>query len=266
MHKGLRPFINQIHHMDYLDLLTSLPDNSVDLVLTDPPYGMAYVNNNTKNKHKMLAGDGDEFPYDKLAQEAFRILKDDTAIYAFTHWSRFPSHYFDLQSAGFVMKEALMGQKRSPSAIGDLEGSFANNADWCLFAHKGRFKFRETQLVKNRGAGDARERGTVTVAEYKTRFPTCWFGPEYPFSSEPPAIQARYRHPTVKDVRFIEWMIRISTDEGAVIVDPFSGSGTTAAACQRSGRHFIASEYSKKFVEMGRARLGEIVNARPPAK
>lgn len=261
MHPGLEPFINQIHHMDYLDMLRELPDESVDCVLTDPPYGMGYVSHRGEYKHKMLTNDKTDFSYHPLAVEAFRVLKTGGCIYAFTRWDKYPDHYKHLQEAGFIMREPVIGQK-NPSWWG-APGSFEANSDWALFAHKGKgFAFRPTQLVRNRNAGKCPSDSDIPTPEFKTRFPAVWFGPEFPRSTAGRATQAKYKHPTVKGLRFIEWMIMISTDVGGVVVDPFSGSGTTATAAQRTGRNFIASEYSKKFVEMGRARLGELMNAR----
>jgi DNA modification methylase len=192
----------------------------------------------------------------ELGKELYRVLKDNTAIYVFTGWSEYPDHYRQLESCGFAMKEPIICQKR-PSGKTDLYGSFQSNSDWVIFAHKGRFKFRETRLVKNKKAGVIPNKGRKPVPEYKTRFPSCWFGEEYPYSSENSAFQKQHGiyHPTIKGLDFIKSLILLSSDEGDMVVDPFVGSGTTALACQQLNRNYAVSDISYEFCELTKTRL-----------
>lgn len=245
-----------IHCCDYLDLLKQIPSNSVDLVLTDPSFGINYVNNYTHNKHSVLKGDESKFSYLELGKEAFRILKDNTAIFAFTGWSEYPEHYKQLESCGFLMKEPIICRKRD-SGTTDLFGSFQSNCDWVIFAHKGRFKFRKTELVKNKKAGVIPNKGRKPVPEYKTRFPSCWFGEEYPFSTVNSSFQKTHNihHPTIKNAEFLKWLILLSTDENNIVVDPFVGSGSTAVAARQTNRQFIVGDISQEFIDITNNRL-----------
>jgi DNA modification methylase len=139
----------------------------------------------------------------------------------------------------------------------DLYGSFQSNSDWIIFAHKGRFIFKKTQLIKNKRAGTIPNIGRKPVPEYKTRFPSCWFGEDFPYSTENSSFQKKHNlvHPTIKGLKFIEWLILLSTNVGDTVVDPFVGSGTTALACQKLGRNFICGDIDLSFCEMGRKRL-----------
>lgn len=248
--------INQIHCCDYLELLKQVPSSSVSLVLADPPFGINYANNYTKTKHEVLIGDSQKFSYLEFGKEAFRILKDHTAIFVFTGWSEYPDHYKQLESCGFSMKEPIICQKRA-SGTTDLHGSFQSNSDWIIFAHKGKFKFRHTNLVKNKKAGTIPNIGRKPVPEYKTRFPSCWFGEEYPYSTENSSFQKKYgiNHPTIKTVEFFEYCILLSTDEKDTVVDPFVGSGTTASAALKTNRNFIVGDVKPEFCEQAKRRL-----------
>lgn len=241
---------------DYLELLKRIPDNSASLVLSDPPFGINYQNNYTKNQHEVLKGDEAKFSYLEFGREAYRILKENTAIFVFTGWSEYPEHYKQLESCGFSMKEPLICQKRA-SGKTDLYGSFQTNSDWVIFAHKGRFKFKKTNLVKNKKAGVVPNKGRKPVPEYKTRFPSCWFGDEYPWSSENSAYQKANNicHPTIKGLEFCKWLILLSTEPGDLVVDPFVGSGTTAVAAHMSSRSFLVSEINPIFFEIAKKRL-----------
>ena len=179
--------IDTIQCCDYLELLRKVPDASVSLVLTDPPFGIGYQNNYTHEMHEVMAGDDDEFDYVDLARQSFRVLRDDCAFFAYTGWSEYPLHYLDIEGAGFKMQEPLIVQKR-PSGKTNLYGSFQSNADWLLFASKGAFKFRKTELLQNKRAGTVPNIGRKPVGKYKTRFPACWFGKGLPWSDRESSV------------------------------------------------------------------------------
>ncbi|HEV8648985.1 MAG TPA: site-specific DNA-methyltransferase [Actinomycetes bacterium] len=248
--------MNEVTVADYRDLLAGLASESVDAVITDPPFGIGYVNHYTHTRHASVIGDDAPFSYAELARHAYRVLKPDTAFLAFTDWQSYPGHFHDVAAAGFKMKEPLICQKR-PAGTADLYGAFQSNADWILFAHKGRFVFRETQLLRNKRAGTVPNVGRNPVPEYKRRFPSCWFGPEFPSGSENPAslLSRAYPHPTVKTLQLLQWLIALTTDLGGIVVDPFVGTGTTAVAAAQCGRNFIAGDVSPACVAMASRRL-----------
>ena len=237
---------------DYLNFLSKIPDSSVDVVISDPPFGVSYQNHHTHKKFDYIIGDKQKFSYAKLAKECFRVLKPNTAFWLFTGYSTYPDHYKDVKEAGFHLKEPLICQKR-PSGTNDLYGSLQTNSDWVLFAHKGRFLFYETKLLRNKRAGTIPNRGGRPVKEFKTRFPSAWFGTEFPYSTENPAL--KIHHPTPKTVKFIRWLILLSTAENAIVLDPFLGSGTTAIASKLTNRRFIGCDIEQKFVDLAISRL-----------
>jgi len=240
---------------DYKELLSKIPDGSIAAIITDPPFGINYQNNFTHKMHGKIENDAVHFDYTDWAKEAYRILRPDSALFAFTGWSEYPLHYKEIESVGFAMKEPIICQKRA-SGKTDLYGTFQTNSDWIMFAHKGRFRFRQTKLIKNKKAGVIPNKGRKPVPEYKTRLPSCWFGEEYPWSSENSVFQKvnNIYHPTIKGLTFTEWLVLISTDEGDIIVDPFCGSGTTAVAAKKHNRKYICCDISKEHCETAEKR------------
>lgn len=71
---------NRIYCMDCMEFLPQIPDGSVSMILTDPPYGISYQNHFTKRKHRVLKGD-EGIDYGKFARESYRILKGDSHAY-----------------------------------------------------------------------------------------------------------------------------------------------------------------------------------------
>ena len=82
MQENWKNLINKVNCMDANDLLKQLPDKSVDLVVTDPPYGMNFISNHRKEKHKKIIGDSN-FPVE-IVEEFFRVAKK--AVYMFCRW------------------------------------------------------------------------------------------------------------------------------------------------------------------------------------
>lgn len=253
----LTPYYNKdgitIYLGDCLEVMRSL-DIKSDLVLTDPPYGISYQNNFTREKHNRIVGDGGKFSYREWGEEAYRLLKDDAALYAYTHWREYPLHFQEIEECGFSMKEPLIAQK-GESGTGALHSTFKCNADWILFAHKGRFRFRETRLIRNKKAGIVPGKGRPPIREWKKRFPACWFGEEFPWSTLNPSSKKKWRHPTIKNHEFLAWIIQLSTDEGDLVIDPFMGSGSTLLACRDTNRRGIGIEIEEEYAEMAVRRL-----------
>jgi DNA modification methylase len=248
----------QIYHRDYHELLADLADDSISLILSDPPFGIGYQNNYTKSRHRLIAGDDNRFSYSDLANEAKRVLVSDGAVLLYTGWSTYPAHYIELDQAGFRIREPYIVQKR-PSGKTGLKVDSQSNCDWILYATLGKHQFRQTQLLRNKRAGTIPNPGRKPVPEWKTRFPSCWFGSEFPYSTTNPSTLKMYRHPTPKDPRLMEWLIRIHTDPSDLVVDPFCGSGPVAEACVRSDRRFIGGDIDAEYVEMSRNRIDRIM-------
>lgn len=244
------PENSAMYHMDCMELMKSMPDHSVSLILTDPPYGISYQNHFTKRRHSILIGD-DGIDYEKFASESYRILKDNSHAYFFTRFDCYPYHYQCLKRAGFHVKNCLVIEKAVIGGIGDLYGSYANNSEWIIFCQKGRRVFEKTMLQKNRYGKE----------EYKTRFNSCWFGEGYPKSTCSAVWQKRQNvsHPTVKSVECLEWLIQISSKTEEVVFDGFMGSGSTAIAAQRMKRKYFGAEIDKHFFEMAVQRIGAVM-------
>ena len=141
--------------------------------------------------------------YERFARESYRILAPDSHAYFFTRFDCYPYHYHCLKAAGFAVKNCLVIEKGTLGGIGDLRGSFANNSEWLIFCQKGRKVFRHTTLLQNRKkAGTQFHKGRNPSAHYKTRFPACWFGPEYPKATYNSMWQKQHQifYPTIKNV------------------------------------------------------------------
>lgn len=255
-------FYNQLYCMDCMKLFPKLPDASVSLILTDPPYGIRYQNNFTKCQHPPIIGDGG-IDYEQFAKESYRILSDNSHAYFFTRFDCYPYHYDCLKQAGFSIKNCLIIEKGTIGGIGDLQGSFANNAEWVVFCQKGRRVFNHTTLLQNRKPpGRHFHVGRELSKKYKTRFNACWFGEEYPKATHNSGWQKAHQiyHPTIKNAEFLSWLIQISSNPGELVFDGFMGTGSTAVAALSCGRNYLGAEISPTYYEMAKRRIAEAMN------
>lgn len=253
--------LNKIYNCNAIISMKKIPDDFVDLIFTDPPYGIEYQNNYTLNKHSKINGD-DKIDYLTMGKECFRILKNDSHAYFFTRFDVYPYHYQQLKEIGFNIKNVLVIEKGHIGGVGDLKGSYANNCEWIIFCQKGRREFSKTELMKNtKPAGKKCARQGNPIQEYKTRFNSCWFGDEYPKSTYNSSWQKKNNiyHPTIKNVECIEWFIQISSNENDIVLDPFVGSGSTAVACVNTKRKYIGFEIDKNYCEIAEKRLKSII-------
>lgn len=254
--------VNQIYCMDCLELLSQLPDRCISLILTDPPYGIAYQNHFTNREYPVLAGDSG-IDYVRFARECFRVLKDNSHAYFFTRFDCYTYHYTCLQQAGFTVKNCLVVEKGTIGGIGDLQGSYANNAEWVIFCQKGRRPFNHTTLLQNRKkAGSRFHAGREPSKKYKTRFPACWFGSEYPKSTYNSGWQKQngIYHPTIKNTEFLSWLIQISSRPQDLVFDGFMGSGSTAVAAIQTGRNYLGAEINSGYYHTAARRIKEVTD------
>ena len=252
-----KDYINRIFQGDCLHLMGELPDGAISLILTDPPYGIRYQNQFVASPHPVLEGDAG-IDYERFARESYRILAPDSHAYFFTRFDCYPYHYQCLKAAGFAVKNCLVIEKGTLGGIGDLRGSFANNSEWVIFCQKGRKVFRHTTLLQNRKKeGTQFHKGRNPSARYKTRFPACWFGSEYPKATYNSMWQKKHQifHPTIKNVECLAWLIEISSNPGDLVFDGFMGTGSTALAALETNRTFLGAEIFPAYWQVAQQRL-----------
>lgn len=200
--------INQIIHADCLDILKTFPSNSIDLVLTDPPYGINADKAAAKNKGKwgwIYYGESD-WDYGRPKNEAFseirRISKNQII------WGG--NYIADLLPATMGWLVWDKGQREFSLADAELAWTSYNRA--------------------------------LRVFNY----------------SRAEALREGKEHPTQKPIDLFIWCLNwAKIPENAIVLDPYSGSGTTAIACYKKRLRFICIEKEEKYVELSQKRLRE---------
>lgn len=199
-------------------LKVTIPPRSIDCIVTDPPYGIAYHSNRyTKgNPHPKIIHD--KYDCYNFIPYCFKALKNDAPFFAFGRMGVFPSI---LTQFGEHYKNTLVWIKNNWTA-GDLTSNFGNQYEIIVYGSRGRPTFRTK------------------------RFSNVLYCDKLPSTS--------LLHPTQKPTSLIMKLIKYFTDEGDIVFDPFLGSGTTMEACQNLNRSCIGIEISPKYCEIVKKR------------
>lgn len=218
-----------IHHADNLTVLPTIPNGSVDTLITDPPYGIV-------NKFGVAKGDRGsrrlEFEWDKpdgVAQavaQAVAKLKPTASVFVFLSVDIVGEIMPVLRAANFTVKPAAW-TKKCPAPAG--KGNWWPSAfELAVYGYRGSPYF-----------GDERkERNNVFC------FDSYRFG-------QPGKVD----HPTQKPLALMELLVNALVPPGGCCLDPFMGSGSTGVACAGLGRDFIGIEKDEKYFNIAKRRL-----------
>lgn len=244
--------MHKLFNKDCLELLKELPDNSVDLVLTDPPYYIGY--DGGKGWDSQWKNEEDYFKWCQLwSQHCARILKPERMMIVWGTLKKDAFIKYKLQ----VLNE-IPGIHSQNEIIwsynwgGRSKNNFARKHEFAWCYSKGEHFIFNADAVRverkqkiNIRTGEPFEGGTI---------PTCvWEKNNHTTSKE----YCNW-HPTQKPLEVLVRMIKAYTNEGDTVLDIFSGSGSTMIACQNTGRHFIGSELDVDYYNKSLLRFQEL--------
>lgn len=232
--------LNKIYCMDALEFLKQIPDNSIDLVVTDPPYNVSQKQNIKFDGRVIIKNFGDwDFGFDPkpVLAELRRVLKPNGQIYVFCGTEQIPIYMQEFIEKWFF-RNLLVWYKTNPvPRLSKTNYVFAN--EYIIYA------------IKTRGKPS---HSTFNFSSQTTMHNTFVSG----------ALQGKERlkekngmaaHPTQKPLLILKKLIEVSSKERDVVLDPFMGVGSTAIAARQTGRNFIGCEINKKYVDCANKRI-----------
>lgn len=225
---------------DALTELDKISTGSVDLVVADPPYnlGKDYGNNHDVQGFEEYLS----FSSSWLGN-AHRILKPSGTLYVFMGF-RFISYLYDILDRELQMFFNSWIVWHYTQGTGKTRGFSPRHDDILMFTKSRDFKFNLDNIRVPQKY--YRDRNNMRGANP---------GDVWAFSHVHYCNENRQNHPTQKPEGLIERLVLASSDEGDLVVDPFSGSGTTLRVCQQLGRRAIGIEINPSYVAITRDRL-----------
>ena len=215
--------------------LPKLEAESVDLVVTDPPYNTGLKAGASRLHHffdDAMAPEDYRALAREVSAELFRVLKSNRAAYVFINWKSLGVWLDALAAAGFHLKNCVVWDK---VLHGLNYQNYAYTHEFLIFAAKGRF------FPKNRGTGDDAFKDVWRVSRAVRQ--------------ESAAVP---HHETVKPFEVIRRPIEHASVPGDLVLDPFAGSGTTCVVAKELGRRYLGIERDADYYRLCLRRLSDL--------
>ncbi|MBR0077474.1 MAG: adenine-specific DNA-methyltransferase [Bacteroidales bacterium] len=243
----------RIIHGDALIALEGIADNSIDLIFADPPYNIG----------KNFAGCIDKWDTDEHYLEwcykwlnlCVKKLKQDGSFYVMTSTQFMP--YFDLFLRDKINIISRIAWYYDSSGV-QAKNHYGSMYEPILFCvkDKNNYTFNADDIMVEAKTGAQRK-----LIDYRKNPPQPYNTKKVPGNVwEFPRVRYRMdeyeKHPTQKPIALLDRIIRASSNVGDIVLDPFSGSFTTAYVAQQLGRQCIGIELQDEYIKIGLRRLG----------
>ena len=227
-------------HGDCLELMKDIPDKSIDLIVTDPPYkiisgGVTKIPTgnepsgifNRREKRKDWSDNArsgklfnhNEIRFEEWLPDVFRVLKEKSHFYVMCNDRNMQEMLNECEKVGFKLVNILVWKKNNCTP----NRYYMKNSEFILLFRKGG-----ARTINNAGSKQC---------------------------MEIPNIIGNKLHPTEKPVELMEIFINNSSNPNDTVLDPFIGSGTTGVACKNLNRNFIGIELDDKYFEIAKERI-----------
>jgi site-specific DNA-methyltransferase (adenine-specific) len=247
-------YIDKIFNEDALVGLQRIPDGAIDLIVTDPPYGLGKDYGNDSDK---LDADAYLLWMEQWIDLALPKLASTGSLYICLTW-RYAPEIFVMLKRRMTMLNEIIWDRRVPSMGGSVR-SYTSVHDTIGFFAKQKGYYFDLDAIRipyDAETKKARSRSIFVGSKWlemgynpKDLWSVSRLHREHP---------ERADHPTQKPLEIIERMVKASCPPGGIVLDPFMGSGTTAVAAKRCGRHFVGFELNSEYCGVIQKRLAEL--------
>jgi site-specific DNA-methyltransferase (adenine-specific) len=226
-------------NVNFFDEIKKVESNTIDLILTDPPYGISHSDGfikqskNSKAKTHSIMGDNpNDLDWDIILSEFYRVLKPNKMCYIFGRTDMFIRIGQNIINSKLKYCHDFIWRKGDMN-YGNL-GIMGNIHEMCIGLSKGNPEKSRPLLIN----GNEKKR-------YKAEYSGKVSSKEY------------YGHPTQKPIGLLSYIILGRTDIGDLIFDPFVGAGSTNIACEINGRNSLSFELDQTFYDLTLKRLND---------
>lgn len=250
--------VNSILHGDCIEVLKSLPENSVDLIFADPPYNLQLQNDLYRpNMTKVDAVDDrwdkfDDFAaYDEFTRgwlsASQRVLKETGTIWVIGSYHNIYRVGTIMQDLGFWILNDIVWTKNNPTP--NFRGVRFTNAHetmiWAQQKKGAKYTFNHKAMKALNDDLQMRSDWYLPIVTGKKRL----------------KLNGKKAHSTQKPEALLYRVIMASSDPGDVVLDPFFGTGTTGAVAKKLGRNWIGIERDKKYIKVAQKRIEAVPGA-----
>ena len=230
--------LNKIYHMDCIEGMKQLKDNSIDLIVTSPPYNLGNSHHTGNKRHNPYEDDMDERKYQEwqieVLNECYRVLKKNGSM-IYNHKNRIKNSiqitpYQWILKTKFLIKQEIVWINRSQNFDKIRFYPWTERLYWLV-------KDKKTNLINTLNKCD--------VFDWKEWKP----------------VGTRGKHTRAFPVEMVTDLLKVFPN-AKIILDPFIGSGTTAVAALKLGRKFIGFELNPEYCNIANKRIKQYLEQR----
>jgi len=254
MNKQLKKLeFNKIYNMDCIDGMKYLPDNTIDLVITDPPFAIDFKakrNNYKRIAERVIEGYQEitkEEYYDftiKWMREVYRVLKESGSMYVFSGWNNLKDILVAIDELGFTTVNHIIWKYQFGVVT---KRRFVTSHYHCLYVCKDDDKrkfFPYSRYSKESKSSSGRS------LHYEDKEDVWVIKREYWRGSK--------KTPTKLPAELIKKILMYSSEEGDTVLDPFLGSGQVAVVSKMLNRQYVGFEIVEDYYKFAKERLDEV--------
>jgi DNA modification methylase len=242
---------------DCLEVMKSIPDKSIDAIITDPPYGT------TACKWDSV------IPFDLMWEQLNRIIKDNGAIVLFgsepfssaLRMSNINNYKYDwiwhknMGGSFAIAKKQPLKRHEIISVFYNKQCTYNPQMESYSESSKKRFKQGEKININKQKENHTGQIFNIKRTDYFFDFNKGTYPTSVKFYKRPHIANGNSLHPTQKPVLLIEYLIKTYTNENENVLDFTMGSGTTGVACKNLNRKFIGIEMDNNYFEIAKKRI-----------
>ena len=244
---------NQIFQGSNFDILSKIPDKSIDLVFADPPYNLQLndiLYRPDQTTVEAVTNDWDKFDtyesYDQFSivwlKECKRVLKDNGSLWVIGSYHNIFRLGHCIQNLGYWILNDIIWHKTNP--MPNFRGTRFTNAHetllWCITSRNAKYTFNYQNLKELNEGKQMRSDWYIPICSGRERLRK---------------DNNQRSHPTQKPEALLYRIILASTNKNDLILDPFLGSGTTAVVAKKLRRNFIGIEKNPEYISLAKKRL-----------
>ncbi len=237
-----------------LEILSLLPENSVDLLIVDPPYNLDKDFHG--NKFKKTSGEVYEEYTENWIKLVKPLLKKNATIYVCCDWLSSSQIFIVLDKYFQVQNRITWQREKGRGALTNWKNGmediwFATNSNKYTFNVEA-VKVRRSVIAPYKEDGRPKDWEETKEGRFRNTYPSnFWDDISIPYWSMP----ENTAHPTQKPEKLLAKLILASSNEGDIVLDPFLGSGSTSVTAKKLGRHYIGIEQNEQYCVWAEKRL-----------
>ena len=244
----LNNYVNEVLHADCVEILSKFPENSIDLIITDPPYGVDFDDKFYDDSNSTVFENNEVWIYNMS-----RVLKENSHLYIFIPTLQIERWITAIRKF-LRFNNILALQVYQTNKASSIKNNFTFDLQLVIFASKSKAKrFNKVNWIPTSSSW-LRDKRNKNPQPFTYQYPS-FIKPKIARPNTKPNEMIKRIHPNEKNPQLIKFWIEMSSNPNEIVLDPFCGSGSTGVAAWLADRNFILIEKNLEYFSRARKRI-----------